>query len=61
MDIKYMNENLMPSGHQTRKQRYNKVENPMIGIITQGTIVTIIKNMDIFPRISLEYIQRKLQ
>ena len=35
---------------------YNKIENPMIGITTQGTIVTIVKNIDTFLRISLEHI-----
>lgn len=56
MDTKNMNANLMLSGHQKRRQRYKKMENPMIGIITQGTVVTIIKNMDMFLRIKLEHI-----
>ena len=32
------------------------MENPTIGITIKGTIVTIVKSMDIFLRISLEHI-----
>lgn len=56
MDINHMNADLRPCGHQTRRQRYNKMENSMIGIATQGIVVTIVKNMDMFLRIALENI-----
>ena len=61
IDKNHMNVDLRPSEHQTSRQRYNKMENPMIGIATQGKIVTIIKNMDMFLRIGLKHIKRKLQ
>ena len=54
MVIKHMNANLMPSGHQTSIERYKKWKNPIIGITTQSTVVTTVKNMDMFLRISLE-------
>ena len=53
-----MNADLMPSGHLTSRQRYKKVENPTIGSTIQGTLVTIVKNMDIFLRIALEHISK---
>ena len=51
-----MNVDLMPSGHQTSRQRYNTMENPTIGIKIQGIVVTIVKSMDMLPRISLKHI-----
>ena len=48
MDTKHMSVDLRPIGHQTNKRRYTKMETPMIRITTQGTIVTIVKNMDMF-------------
>lgn len=59
MDTKHMNVDLMQSGHQTSRQRYNKMENPMIGITRQGIVVTIVKNMDMFLRIALEHISEE--
>jgi hypothetical protein len=56
MDIKHMNADLMPSGHQTSRQSYNTMENPTIGITIQGTNVTIVNIMDMLLRIALEYI-----
>ena len=35
------------------------MENPIIGITTQGTIVTIVKSMDMFLRITLEQISNE--
>ena len=52
MDIKHMNAYLMPSGHQTSKQRDNTMENPTIGIIVQGIVVTIVKSMDMLLKIA---------
>ena len=49
-----MNEDLMQNGHQTSRQRDNKMENPTIGIIIQGIVVTIVKSMYMFLRIVLE-------
>ena len=34
------------------------MKNPTIGIIIQGTVVTIVKSMDIFLRIALEHISK---
>ena len=56
MDINHMNADLMPSGHQTRSQRDNTMENPTIGITIQGIVVTIVKNMDIFLKIAQGHI-----
>ena len=55
MDTKYMNADLRPSGHQSNKQRYTKMETPMIGITTKGIVITIVKNMDMFLRIILRH------
>ena len=48
-----MNAGLMAIRQQTSRQRYNKMENPTIGVTKQGTIATIVKRMDMFLRISL--------
>ena len=49
-----MNTYLSPSGYQTSRQMYKKMKNPTVRITTHGTIVTIVKNMDMFLRIELE-------
>ena len=51
-----MNAYLMPSGHQTRRPRENTMENPTIGIIIQGIVVTIVKSMDMLLKNALEHI-----
>ena len=56
MDTKYVNKNIIPSGHQTTRQRYKKMENPMIGITIQVIVVTIAKNMGMFLRIAFKHI-----
>ena len=48
MDTKCMNANPRTSGHQTNRQRYTKMKICMIRITTQGIVVTIAKNMDMF-------------
>ena len=53
-----MNAELMPSGHQTSRQRDNKVENPTTGIKIQGIVVTTIKSMDMFLRTILKHISK---
>ena len=53
MDMKHMTADLMPSGHQTSRQRYNTMENPTIGITIQVTVVTIVKSVDMFLIIAL--------
>ena len=52
MDIKNMNVDPRPSGHQRNRQRYIKIKTPMIRIATQGIVVTIVKNLDMFLRIA---------
>ena len=47
-----MDEDIMPIRHQTSRQRSNKMENPTIGITTQGTVVTIVKSMDMLLEIA---------
>ena len=51
-----MNVGLMPIRHQISRQRYNKMKNPTIEITTQGAITTVVNNMDMLLRISLENI-----
>ena len=56
MDIKHMNVDQIQIGHQTSRQRYKPIENPTIGITTQGIVITIVKSMDMLLRIPLEHI-----
>ena len=51
-----MNAALMPSGHQTSRQRDNTMENPTIGIKIQVIFFIIVKSMDMLLRIALEHI-----
>ena len=50
-----MNADLMPSKHQTSRQRYKKIKYPTIEIVIQGKFVTIVKSMDMFLRTALEH------
>ena len=56
INIKHLNENLMPSRHLESRHRDNIMENLTNGITIQGIVATIVKSIDILLKISLEHI-----
>ena len=55
MDIEPLNANQSLCEHQTSMQGETTMHTIIVGTTTQGKVVTIVKNMDIYLRIVLEH------
>ena len=55
MDIKPLSADQIPCGHQISMQEETTIHTITIGTTAQDKVVTIVKNMVIYPRTALEH------
>ena len=60
MDIEPLSVDQSLRGHQINMQEETTMHTITIGTTTQGKVVTIVKSMDIYLRITLEHILKEI-